>query len=52
MPRNTGRLLRLLASVHIIAETSQDHYELTELCLGNMWQWVQCRHVLRLILVT
>ncbi|KAJ8124221.1 hypothetical protein ONZ43_g13 [Nemania bipapillata] len=37
------RLLRLLASVHIITETSQDHYELTHLPLGDMWQWIQCR---------
>ncbi|KAI1196988.1 putative O-methyltransferase [Nemania serpens] len=37
------RLLRLLASVHIIVESSQDQYELTNMCLGNMWHWVQCR---------
>ncbi|KAI1148927.1 putative O-methyltransferase [Nemania diffusa] len=37
------RLLRLLASVHIIAEMGQDQYEFAQLPLGDMWTWIQCR---------
>ncbi len=40
-----GRLLKLLASVHIIAETHEDHFALTNIFLGSSWQWIAGRYV-------
>ncbi|KAI0904985.1 putative O-methyltransferase [Ustulina deusta] len=37
------RLLKLLASVHIIAETHEDHFALTNIFLGSSWQWIAGR---------
>ncbi|KAI0532146.1 putative O-methyltransferase [Xylaria digitata] len=42
-PNLLRRLLRLLASVHVIAESSQDHYELTSTSRGYMWEWIPSR---------
>ncbi|KAF2964871.1 hypothetical protein GQX73_g8704 [Xylaria multiplex] len=42
-PNLLRRLLRLLASVHIIAESSQDYYELTSVSRGGMWEWIPSR---------
>ncbi|TRX95590.1 hypothetical protein FHL15_003548 [Xylaria flabelliformis] len=42
-PNLLRRLLRLLASFHIIGETGEDQYELTDLIQGENWKWIQCR---------
>ncbi|TGJ79974.1 hypothetical protein E0Z10_g8791 [Xylaria hypoxylon] len=42
-PNLLRRLLRLLASVHVIAESHQDHYELTHISLDGMWQFLPSR---------
>ncbi|KAI8950393.1 putative O-methyltransferase [Xylaria longipes] len=42
-PNLLRRLLRLLASVHIIAETGENQYELTNLFQEDTWKWIQCR---------
>ncbi|GAW14030.1 hypothetical protein ANO14919_034220 [Xylariales sp. No.14919] len=44
-PNLLRRLLRLLASVHIIAESHEDHYELTSVSLGDVWKWIPSRNV-------
>ncbi|KAJ2990637.1 hypothetical protein NUW58_g2845 [Xylaria curta] len=42
-PNLLRRLLRLLAPVHMVAETGEDQYELTHLSPGNSWQLIQSR---------
>ncbi|KAI0434256.1 putative O-methyltransferase [Xylaria sp. FL1042] len=37
------RLLRLLASVHLIAETHEDHFAMTHILLDGGWKWLRSR---------
>ncbi|KAI0514947.1 putative O-methyltransferase [Xylaria bambusicola] len=39
------RLLKLLASVNIIAETNEDHFALTHMWHDDMWKWIASRTV-------
>ncbi|KAI1422441.1 putative O-methyltransferase [Xylaria sp. FL1777] len=42
-PNLLRRLLKLLASVHLIAEMGEDNFAMTHILLDGMWEWIPSR---------